>query len=220
MFIEAMTMNKHVSALTLSLLFAACSPIPYTGEKISETTTPTGFNVIQTSTRSIPEIGKLAGQETELTQITATVDAIDKKARLVTLKTQDNRLVTVRAGREVKNFNQLRKGDSLQLDYFEAVEFEIRQPTPEELQAAEVGIELAARAAEGDKPGALVASKRIDILTVESIDRKKELITLRAPEGFVTVKAKYPENLRVVKVGDTVVVKSSELFAVRTEQVG
>lgn len=213
-------MNRHLVALTFAFLFAACSPIPYTGENISETTTPTGLNVIQTSTRSVPQGGKLAGQETELTQIAATVEAIDAKARLVTLRTQDDRVVTVKAGPEVRNFNQLRKGDSLKLDYFEAVEFEIRKPTAEELQAAEVGIELSARAAEGNKPGALVATKRIDILTVESIDRKKELITLRAPEGYVTVKAKYPENLRVVKVGDTVVVKSSELFAVRTEQVG
>jgi hypothetical protein len=45
------------------------------------------------------------------------------------------------------------------------------------------------------------------------------LITLKSPEGYVTVKAKYPQNLKVVKVGDTVVVKTSELFAARVKEL-
>jgi hypothetical protein len=60
----------------------------------------------------------------------------------------------------------------------------------------------------------------VDILVIESIDRKKQLVTLKGPDGFVTVKAKYPQNLKVVKVGDTVVVRTSELFAARVKPLG
>jgi hypothetical protein len=65
-----------------------------------------------------------------------------------------------------------------------------------------------------------VAGQRIDILSVESIDRKKSLITLKGQDGYVTVKSKYPQNIKFVKVGDTVVVKSSELFAARIKSIG
>jgi ribosomal protein L6P/L9E len=55
---------------------------------------------------------------------------------------------------------------------------------------------------------------------VESVNKKKELVTLRGPQGPVTVKAKYPDNLKVLKAGDTVVVRSSELLAARIKPVG
>jgi hypothetical protein len=213
-------MNRYLSALSLSILVAGCSPIPYTGEQITEATTPQGLKVIQTSSRSKLPTGGLAGQESELAQMTATIDSIDKKSRVVTVKTKDDRLVSIKAGPEVKNFPQLKKGDLLELDYFEAVDFEVRKPTEEEKQIAGMEIDVAAQAAAGQKPAGIVAGERVDILTVESIDTKKKLITLKAPEGYVTVKAKYPQNLHMLKIGDTVVVKTSELFAVHTKQVG
>jgi hypothetical protein len=213
-------MNRYLSALGLALLVAGCSPIAYTGEQITETTTPQGLKVIQTSSRSKLATGALAGQESELAQMTATIDSVDKKNRVVTVKTQDERLVSIKAGPDVKNLAQLKKGDTLQLDYFEAVDFEVRKPTEEEKQIAGLDVDVAARAAEGSKPAGIVAGERVDILTVESIDKKKQLITLKAPEGYVTVKAKYPQNLHMLKIGDTVVVKTSELFAVHTKQVG
>jgi hypothetical protein len=129
-------------------------------------------------------------------------------------------MVPLKVSPEVRNLPQVKKGDTVELDYFEAVEFEVRQPTQEERELAGLGVDLAARAARGEKPAALVAGERVDILTIESIDRRRELITLKGPEGYVTVKAKYPQNLKVVKVGDTVVVRTSELFAARIQPLG
>jgi len=164
--------------------------------------------------------GGLAGEESELKTMTAKVEGVDVKTRTLTLRTNDARLVPLKVGNEVRNLAQVDKGDTVELDYFEAVEFEVRQPTAEELELAGIGIDVAGRAAQGKKPAALVAGERVDILTIESIDKKKQLITLKSPEGYVTVKAKYPQNLKVVKVGDTVVVKTSELFAARIKEVG
>jgi hypothetical protein len=164
--------------------------------------------------------GVLAGEETELAQMTATVEEVNAKTRVAKLRTQDGRLVSLKVSPEVKNLAQVKKGDTLVLDYVEAVEFEVRKPTPEEEALAGVGIDVAAAAEKGEKPAAALAYERIDILVVESIDKKKELITLRGPQGFVTVKSKYPKNLKVIKTGDTVVVKSSELFAARIQPVG
>jgi len=164
--------------------------------------------------------GGLAGEESELKKMTATVDGVHLPSRIVTLKTNDGRMVPLKVGPEVRNLPQVKKGDTVELDYFEAVEFQVRQPTKEERELAGVGVDIAARAPKGDKPAALVAGERVDILTIESIDKKKELITLKGQEGYVTVKAKYPQNLKVLKVGDTVVVKTSELFAARIQLLG
>jgi hypothetical protein len=213
-------MYRSLSVALLSAFVVGCSTTPYTGDVVSETTTPSGMNVIQTSSRSVLPGGGLAGEESELKKMTATVDGVHLPSRTVTLKTADGRMVPLKVGPQVQNLPQVKKGDTVELDYFEAIEFEVRKPTPEERELAGLGIDLAARAAQGEKPAALVAGERVDILTIESVDRKKELITLKGPEGYVTVKAKYPQNLKVIKVGDTVVVKTSELFAARIQPVG
>lgn len=204
----------------LAVIVAGCSTTPYTGSNVSETSTPGGLNVIQTSTRSVLPSGGLAGEESELKKMTAQVGDIHLPSRTLTLKTNDGRLVPLKVGPEVRNLNQVKRGDTVELDYFEAIEFEVRAPTEEERQLAGVGVDIAARAPLGERPAALAAGERVDILVIESIDRKKELITLKGPQGFVTVKAKYPQNLKVVKVGDTVVVRTSELFAARVKPLG
>jgi hypothetical protein len=213
-------MFRSLAVVTVAALFVGCSATPYTGDVVSESTTPSGLNVIQTSSRSVLPSGGLAGEESELKTMTAKVESVDLAKRAVTLKTNDGRLVPLKVGNEVKNLKQVEKGDTVELDYFEAVEFQVRKPTPEEMELAGVGVDLAGRAAKGQKPAAVIAGERVDILTIEAIDKKKQLITLKSAEGYVTVKAKYPQNLKVVKVGDTVVVKTSELFAARIKEIG
>jgi hypothetical protein len=213
-------MRRLILVPALAALVVGCSTTPYTGSNVSETNTPGGLNVIQTSTRSVLPGGGLAGEESELKKMTAQVGDVHMPSRTLTLKTNDGRLVPLKVGPEVRNLNQVKKGDTVELDYFEAIEFEVRAPTEEERQLAGIGIDVAARAAKGERPAALAAGERVDILVIESIDRKKQLITLKGPQGLVTVKAKYPQNLKVVKVGDTVVVRTSELFAARVTPLG
>lgn len=213
-------MYKTLTAITLTALFVGCAATPYTGDVVSESTTPSGLNVIQTSSRSVLPGGGLAGEESELKTMTAKVEGVDLAKRVLSLRTNEDKIVPLKVGNNVRNLAQVAKGDTVELDYFEAVEFEVRKPTDEELRVAGLGLDVAGRAAKGDKPAALLAGERVDILTIESIDKKKQLITLKSPEGYVTVKAKYPQNLKVVKVGDTVVVKTSELFAARIKEVG
>jgi len=209
-----------VSLACVSALFFGCSASSYTGEVVSETSTPSGLKVVQTSTRSVLSGGGLAGEEAELKTMTAKVESVNLPTHTVTLRTADDKLVSLKVGEAVQNLPQVEKGDTVELDYLEAIEFEVRQPSPEELKLAGVDVDVVGRAAKGEKPAALAAVGRVDVLTVESIDMRKELVTLKSPEGYVTVKAKYPQNLKVVKVGDTVVVKTSELLAARIKEVG
>ena len=213
-------MNRTVSAIALSLLVAGCSATPYTGETITESKTPRGLNVIQTSMRTELPSGVLAGEESELQELSATVEGINTKKGILTRKTPDNRVVDLKIDPSTGSLKTVKKGDKLVLDYYEAVDFEVRKPTPQELQVAGVDVDLAAISDKTERPAAVLAMGRVDVLTIESIDTNKELLTLKGDNGFVTVKAKYPQNLKVLKVGDTLVVKTSELFAARIKQVG
>jgi hypothetical protein len=60
-------------------------------------------------------------------KITATITAIDKATRDVTLKGPEGNLVTVTAGPEVKNFGQLKVGDKVDLQYVEALTLELKK---------------------------------------------------------------------------------------------
>ncbi len=213
-------MKKHVSAFALSLLVAGCSATPYTGETVTETTTPQGLNVIQTSIRAKAPGSKLVGEESELQELSATVEGVNTKTNTLKLKTADNRSVELKVDPQTGTLKKVKTGDKLVLDYYEAVDFEVRKPTAQELEVNGIDLDVAAVAKKGEKPAAVLATSRVDVLTIESIDKAKQLLTLRSGEGFVTVKAKYPQNLKVLKVGDTVVVKTSELFAARIKQVG
>jgi len=211
---------KKLSAIALSLLCAGCSATPYTGETITETTTPKGLNVIQSSARTKLPNGVLAGEESELQELTATVESISSKTGMVKLQTPDGRIVELKADPKAPNFKNVKKGDKLVLDVYEAIDFEVRKPTQEELAMQGVDVDVAAVADKGQKPAAVLASTRVDVLTIDKIDTQKETLTLSNAGSVVTVKAKYPQNLKVLKVGDTVVVKTSELVAARIKQVG
>ena len=214
-------MKRYLSALTLTLAMAACSSGKITPvDVVTESETPQGLKVIQSSSRGKLPGGGLGGEETAVAQITATVESVDTKKRIATLKTKDGRIVPLKVGPEVTNLNQVKKGDTLELDFVESIEFEVRKPTPEELALSGTELDAGAVAEKGQKPGAAVISERIDVLVVEKVNKKKELVTLRGPQGPITVKAKYPENLKVLKAGDTVVVRSSELLAARIKPVG
>jgi hypothetical protein len=214
-------MKRYLSAVTLALAVSACSTPSVTPvDVVTETTTPKGLNVIQSSSRGTLPGGGLVGEESAVAQLTATVESVDLKQRVATVRTKDGRLVPLKVSPEVKNLKQVKKGDILELDFVESVEFEVRKPTPEEIELAGVELDAGALAKKGEKPGAAVISERIDILVVEKVNTRKELVTLRGPQGPVTVKAKYPDNLKVLKAGDTVVVRSSELLAARIKPVG
>ena len=69
--------------------------------------------------------GKAAAVET--VKMTATITAIDKATRDVTLKGPQGNEVVLTAGPEVKNFDKLKVGDQVNLDYIEALTLELKK---------------------------------------------------------------------------------------------
>src|SRR5262249_54108309 len=71
--------------------------------------------------------GKPGGVVADVTRITATVEAIDKAKRTVTLKGWQGRTVTLTVPPEAKNFDQIKVGDKVKAKYVDAVAIFVRK---------------------------------------------------------------------------------------------
>jgi len=159
-------------------------------------------------------------QRQEVVSATATVEKIDHKTRMVTLRGTDGRMLSFRAGEEVRNLPQVRVGDQVVATYFQALAAEVRKPTDEEQANPKLLVEAGERAPLGARPAAAGASTLRVVATITGIDRAAQEVTLTGPEGrSLTVKARNPQNLAAVKVGDTVVITYTESVAISVEPV-
>ncbi len=151
-----------------------------------------------------------------LTTATATVKTIDQKTRMVTLQRPDGSLIKFRAGDEVRNLPQVKKGDTVTVSYYESLAYEVMRAgtgTPGAAVAEELG-----RAKPGEKPGGAGARVTTVTTTIAGIDKAAGTVTLRDPDGVDrTIKVRHPEKLNQVSVGDLVNITYTEALGISVE---
>lgn len=149
--------------------------------------------------------------------LTATVEDIDYNTRMVTLKGPKGRTITMKVGEDVKNLNQVKKGDQVVAEYLESVAVFVRkaeaEPSETEFSAVEV-------APPGTKTGKVMVKTRETTARIEMIDYKNRLVTLRtADEKPVTMHVdESAKKFDQVKRGDEVVVRYTETVAVSVKK--
>ena len=144
-------------------------------------------------------------------EITATVVAIDKATRTITLK-GPKRTVDIVAGDEVKNFDQIRVGDQVAAKYVESLSLELKKTKGKPDAKGEVA---AMRAEPGAKPAGAVGREVTVLADVVAVDPKKSIISLKGPRGnVVDLHVQNPDHFKVVKVGDQVEAVYTEALAV------
>lgn len=151
-----------------------------------------------------------------MTEIRATVEAIDLAQRQVKLKGPKGNVVSVAVGEEVKNLAEVEVGDEVVAKYYQSLALS--------LAGADASMSLsetteAVRAEPGDKPGAAALHQVTAVAKVEAIDAASSTITLRGPRGNVVDVEVPPEALAKVKVGDLVKAVYSEALAVVVSKV-
>lgn len=148
--------------------------------------------------------------------LNATVEAIDLDSRVVTLKDSKGNVFDLKVGEEAKNLPQVKVGDLVVAKYYESIAVEVKKHgEPGGVTASEA----VATAKPGEKPAGVVANQLTVTTTVQTIDRKKNYVTLKGPEGnLVQVKVQDPKNLKNVKVGDQVVITYTEALAISVEK--
>lgn len=146
-------------------------------------------------------------------EIQATVTAIDKAKRTVTVKGPQGKTRTLTVGKEARNFDQVKVGDMITLTYMEALTIAL-----EKAEGAKPGksvTEELKRAAPGEKPGGQLTTQTTVVGTVTAIDAKTQMVTVRGPEGNeVDLKVEDPAKLKNVKAGDLVKATYTEAMAI------
>lgn len=141
--------------------------------------------------------------ETEAVELTATIEAIDHDARLITLKDKTGATETIYAGPEIKRFDELKVGDTVTFRYYESVAYNIRKPG-QASDPAKTGEQKVVRGT-GPRPGGTVSRQETATVVVKAIDRKVPSVTVVTEDGrTASFKVNDKKNLEGLQAGDRV----------------
>jgi hypothetical protein len=171
----------------------------------------------QAGTDAVVVAAKAPGKGAVAAAVTAsaTVTAVDRDKRLVTLKDTQGQVVVVVAGPEVRNFDQIKVGDQVVVSHLEAVSLELKKGGDgirEKTESTNTD-----RAAPGAKPGAMAVHRVTVVADVVAVNARTQTLTLRGPERTVLLRVPDAKQFKAVKVGDQVTATFTEAVAIAVE---
>lgn len=157
---------------------------------------------------------KPAAVDAAVVSMTATVKAIDYKTRMVTLEKADGTTVSMEVGPDAVRFNEVKKGDIVDIDFMVSVAMVVQSPDAG-ISTVE-GSNVAIVRNEGKKPSGVAVATDVVTATVVKINAKKRTATLKGPDGMTYDIDVAPDvkNLENVKKGDKVMVKLTRTLAI------
>ncbi len=140
--------------------------------------------------------------------MTARVQAISRKNRILTLKFQDDKVAKVKVGPEVRNFAEIGVGDTIKAEFRDQVEIFVVGPggKPAWDEIEEI------KPTKGAKPGTAIVRAYEYSATVTTIDYATRKVTLKGPDGK-SVQLTGSQEIRrfnEIKPGDMVVARLIE----------
>jgi len=145
----------------------------------------------------------------------ATVEEVRPDRSLV-LKGENGERLSLVAGPDVRNFDQIKVGDEVSLVYHVGIAAEVK-PKGTPLSSPQYST-YEKRAAPGTKPGGSVGQELATTVRIESVDTSFNTVTFKKADGVTrTVAVEDPEArkfIRTLKPGDPVEIRYSEAVAV------
>jgi len=140
---------------------------------------------------------------------------IDKESRAITLKNEEGVEWVFHAGPEVRNFDQLKRGDLVITEYYSgfAIALEPKGSGLEE-RVTETQIE---RAKPGEKPGMKLTESTYAAAEVTAIDTEHKTVALQGARGKLVLKVGDDVDLSKISVGQEVEALYVESYAVSVE---
>jgi hypothetical protein len=155
------------------------------------------------------------GEATRAVRVSATVTAIDKATRTLTLKGADGKTFPLVASAEVRNFDQIKVGSEVIVGYLEALAIELKKGGGGKVER--VDSSAAARAEVGAQPAGMAARKMTATGDVIALDAATQTATVRGPNRTVTLRVPDPKQFQMIVVGDQIQVTYTEALAVSVE---
>ena len=158
------------------------------------------------------------GQAAAVAVVTAsaTVESVDKATRTVKLKTAKGDTRTIVAGEEVRNFDQIKVGDKVNIKYTESMTLELKKGDKAVVGRSETGSMV--RAKPGEKPGGVAQREITAVVDVVNVDAQKKVVSVKNDSGeVVDLPVQDPEQLKLVKKGDKVQATYTQALAISME---
>ena len=159
--------------------------------------------------------GKVSAAQT--VKATATITAIDKATRDITLKGEKGNEVVLTAGPEVKNFDRLKVGDQVTAQYAEALTIELKKGGKQVVGYTESA--AAAGAKPGERPAGAAGRKVTIIADVIAVDAAKSTITAKGAQRTVELPVRDPAQLKLIAKGDQLEITYVQAIAIAVDPV-
>lgn len=128
---------------------------------------------------------------------------VDKKTRTITFKNKEGESKFV-AGPEIKNFDQIKKGDRVNVNYELAVAIELIKTKSDGVRS-KTETNTVTKSKSTEKPSETITNKTTIIADIVEVNREKKLVSVKGPSGKITtVTVKNPALLADVQVGEQV----------------
>src|SRR5215475_8512366 len=150
--------------------------------------------------------------------ITATskVTKTDPSKRTVTLTNEAGETNTYKLGKKVRNFDQIKVGDTVKATLLESVAVVVRKSSAPP-DASERGV--VAVAPKGAMPGVIMAKTRQITAKIVSVDPEARTVTVEGPiGGKPTIKVGPDVNLGELQAGDDVTLRVTDALAIHVEK--
>ena len=145
--------------------------------------------------------------------VTATITAINPATRTVMLKSSEGKEAAIVAGPEVKNFDQLKVGDAVDVAYVEALVLELKKGGGAPVARSTYGGVGTAPA--GGVPGMKAGRQMTVVADVIGLDPATQMVTLRGPERTLDLHVRDPEQFKLIAKGDQVEATYTEAAAIK-----
>lgn len=152
--------------------------------------------------------------------VTARVRAIDHAMRMITIEDAAGHWLTFAVDDQVKRLNEVMVGDNVKAQYRAKLLAELRSATVAEAANPITVTETEQRTAQGASPSRSATKATKVVTTVEAVDVPNMLVTLRGPMGDRSVvRGRNPDNVKKLRVGDTVVITFTETVAISLDKL-
>ena len=219
-------MKRNLLTLAVPAAVAASFLSGCSSDKITARTDPTRSSIVQVN-EGYDTFGRkwdsdaLTRSNSVRLSFTGTITDIDYATRELTLKGSQGRIETFVMGKEVRRLNEAKVGDTVSLDYYLGFIAEIRKPTAAEAQNPLVVVDSVSRAGLDADPAGNVARRIRAVVTIESLDRAAQTVTVKGPRGkYFVARVANPSDFDKVQIGDTIVLTFTEAAAISLKPAG
>jgi Ni/Co efflux regulator RcnB len=172
---------------------------------------------------ALPLAGTASAQDRNMTKtltgeqktVTATVEAIERSTRSVTLKETNGDYNEIYVPTDVKRFDTLKVGDKITAKYYENIVLRLKLPGEKATDTDTAALTPGT----GAKAGGTAATQRTITATITAIDPNVPSITFTGPQDWkYSTRVKDKDALAKVKVGDRVDITWTEALILSLDE--